>query len=70
MIDLDTAKQFFKRFVGNGMMEIDDLLIEDSFVYSMMTIINEQKNLRKYNYLILVEFLEMICRVAYLGFAE
>ena len=52
------------------MMEISDQLIEDSFIYSMMTVINEIKNIRKYYYLVMVEFLEMLCRIAYLGFVE
>ena len=31
----------------------------------MMTVLNEQASLRKYEYLVFVEFLDMFCRVAH-----
>ena len=36
----------------------------------MMTIIDENKNMNKYNYLLFVEFLEMLCRLALILFKE
>jgi len=41
MFDKKTAVNYFKRFLGNGMMEIDIHLIEESFIFSMMTVKNE-----------------------------
>ena len=38
--------------------------VEEAFLYSMMTVLNEIRSLNKYNYLVFVEFLEMICRIA------
>ena len=32
-----------------------------------MTVLDENKNMRKYNYLTFVEFLEMLCRMAILS---
>ena len=34
------------------------------FSYSLMTVINEQTDSKKYNYCYYVEFLEFICRIA------
>lgn len=31
----------------------------------MMTVLNEQESLKKYEYLVFVEFLDMFCRVAH-----
>jgi hypothetical protein len=36
----------------------------------MMTVLNEQKNYLKYNYLVFVEFQEFICRLAFIGLKE
>ena len=33
-------------------------------MFSMMTVLNEHKNMKKYQYIVFVEFLEMICRIA------
>ena len=44
---------------------MEPIELEANFVYSMMTIANEFENLKKYNYLIFVEFLDLFCRVAY-----
>jgi len=44
--------------------------IEQSFIFSMMTIINETRDMGKYDYLDFVEFLEFICRLAICGMLE
>ena len=46
------------------------MTIEENFIYSMMTVLNEQQNLLKYNYLVFVEFQEFICRLAFIGLKE
>ena len=46
-------------------MKIDRDKLKECFLFSMMTVINEQASLRKYNYLVFVEFLDMFCRVAH-----
>ena len=38
--------------------------IEKAFILSMMTVLDEDKNVNKYTYLYFIEFLDMICRVA------
>ena len=40
--------------------------ISEHFTYSMMTVIDDQVNQKKYQYLEYVEFLEMICRIAHM----
>ena len=35
------------------------------FCFSMMTVLNEIKNQKKHEYLLYIEFVEMICRVAH-----
>lgn len=30
----------------------------------MMTVLNEHRNMKKYSYVVFVEFLEMLCRIA------
>ena len=44
--------------------------IEENFVFSMMTIIDETREMAKYDYLNYVEFLEFICRLAICGIKE
>jgi len=36
----------------------------------MMTVSDEEKNIKKYEYLYYVEFQEMVCRMAFIGFYE
>lgn len=70
LFDRKTALSYFKRFVGNGMMEIENSILEECFVFSMMTVSDEKFNVKKYDYLYYVEFQDMLCRVAYFGFTE
>ena len=39
-------------------------MIEESFVFSMMTVLYENKSMKKYDFLKFIEFLEMLCRIA------
>ena len=41
--------------------------VQKSFISSMMTVVDEQKNISKYENLYFVEFLEFICRIAICG---
>ena len=43
--------------------------IDGCFVLSMMTVLDEPKSIRKYDYLYFVEFLEFLCRIAIVGLA-
>ena len=52
------------------MLQITPKIIEECFVFSLMTVYNEKLNSRKYTYQIFVEFQEMFCRIAYIGFLE
>ena len=45
-------------------LTITVLTIEQAFVFCMMTVTNEINNMRKYSYLVFVEFLDMLCRIA------
>lgn len=46
----------------HGPFNVTSRQLEECFLFSQMTIHNEQKNFNKYNYLTFVEFLEMLCR--------
>lgn len=50
------ALKFFKKFTGSDMLLITPKIIEECFVFSLMTVYNEKLNSRKYSYLIFVEF--------------
>lgn len=39
-------------------------------MYSMMTVLNEHVKTEKYSYLVYIEFQEMICRAAIIGFED
>lgn len=44
--------------------EISLKKIDEAFHFSMMTVLNEHRNMKKYQYIVFVEFLEMLCRIA------
>lgn len=54
---------FFFKFpeVKSKLSHVD---IEKAFVFCQMTVLNEQDSLKKYHYLVFVEFLDMFCRIA------
>lgn len=56
---------YFKRFSKD--LNITKYMLHESFIFSMMTIKNEHKDLNKYCHLEFVEFQEMVCRVAMSG---
>jgi hypothetical protein len=52
------------------MLKLKPIQIDECFIFSMMTIYNEKMHSRKYDYLVFVEFQELLCRLAYIGFEE
>ena len=46
------------------------LPLNPTFILSMMTVMNESKNMDKYHYLVFVEFQEMMCRLAHYAFQD
>ena len=50
--------------MSNAGITINEKQIQQFFIYSLMTIKEEEKNTKKYKFLNYVEFLEMFCRVA------
>ena len=42
-------------------------MVEECFLWSMMTVTDETNKIKKYEYLLFVEFLEFLCRVAIVG---
>ena len=61
--NLNSAFAFFLKF-DEVKQNISRLELEKCFVFCQQTVLNEQESLRKYNYLLFVEFLDMFCRVA------
>ena len=43
------------------------LKVEECFIFCMMTVIDEVGNMKKYEYLSFVEFLDFLCRIAIVG---
>jgi hypothetical protein len=52
------------------MLKLKNRIIDECFIFSMMTVSNEKQLVRKYDYLVFVEFQELLCRIAYVGFEE
>lgn len=66
---IEAANRFFSPLKGEtlndyGPLLLNSRLIEDSFIYSQMSIWNEHDDNDKYLYLHFVEFQEMLCRIA------
>ena len=57
--------------VFSGLKHVDYELppekLEECFIMSMMNVMDEIRRMRKYEHLLFVEFLEMLCRVAYVA---
>jgi hypothetical protein len=62
------ARIFFMKFVENKLYKIEQHDIDRNFVYSMMTVQNEEANGKKYHLLLLVEWQELLCRLALEGY--
>ena len=67
---MQAAFEFFKILIQENRLPFTLELVKQSFVLSQMTIINEDKNMEKYYYLVFVEFQEMICRLAHYAFKD
>lgn len=50
-----------------GAILITSKLIEESFIFSQMSIWNEHENGDKYHWLTFIEFQEMLCRIAHVA---
>mmetsp|Transcript_28843 Transcript_28843/g.43554 ORF Transcript_28843/g.43554 Transcript_28843/m.43554 type:complete len:123 (+) Transcript_28843:1829-2197(+) len=62
---LESATKFFLQF--NYLLNYGGLnskKVEESFIFSMMTVLNENRSMKKYEYLKFIEFLEMLCRIS------
>ena len=53
--------------IKNINYEMSHIKLEKCFIFSMMTVTNEVKNIHKYSHLYFVEFLEFICRITIEG---
>lgn len=62
-----SAREFFYYFKENDLFNLNIRAIDECFVGSMMTVLDEAQNRRKYDYLVFVEFQEMLCRVCIRG---
>ena len=58
---------FYHGLEGFSEIELSFRDVEESFLFSMMTVLNEHRFMKKYFYLLFVEFLEMLCRIAMVG---
>ena len=67
--EINTGMAIFLPLVKSSFLEntITAREIDRCFVASMMTIYDERKRQSKYQHLYYVEFLEFLCRVAYVG---
>ena len=61
------AREFFYHFVSLEILSLQVKQIEECFVASMMTVYNEVQAVKKYDYLVFIEFQEMLCRIALNG---
>lgn len=66
--NIAVAKLFFGTVLETGVLTLARGQIEECFNYSMMTVHSEPQNSRKYDYLVYIEWLEMVCRMCLVGF--
>ena len=62
-----SGREFFYNMKNFDVLEINIRTIDECFIASMMTVLDEPANRRKYDYLVFIEFLEMLCRVCIKG---
>ena len=48
-------------------LKLSPIQIEECFILSQMTVVDEVENMEKYEYVYFVEWLEFICRIAIVG---
>ena len=65
-VTLAQASKFFIT-VKHPDLELTTGKIEQCFNFSMMTVLDEEKRMKKYDTLAFAEFLEMLCRLALVG---
>ena len=65
-----SARIFFASLAERGILEVDREDVDRFFVYSMMTIADEHRSeaVKKYHHLSYIEWLEMLCRIAHVGY--
>ena len=51
-------------------LELSNIVITDAYIFSKMIIVDEMNNKEKYDNMLLVEFLEFICRIAYAKYKD
>lgn len=61
--NLNSAKRLLIKLRGRD-FKVNDAKIEQAFLYSLLTVVDEIENSDKYDHLSFVEFLEMLCRLA------
>ena len=50
--------------LNHAEFEYNEEVIEKAFIYCMMTVLDEYKRMQKYLFLDLIEFIDMLCRIA------
>jgi len=65
-LQLDHARNFFLD-LKHKEFSITFGQLEECFNFSMMTVLDEANKIEKYEYIVFVEFLEMLCRIAIIG---
>jgi hypothetical protein len=60
---IQCAYKMFEKLKGEK-YKISRKIIDQCFQFSQMTVLNETTNMKRYNYINFVEFLDMICRIA------
>ena len=65
---VECAREFFLTFTERKLWKVTADDVNKYFVYSLMTIFDEHEKSIKYNYLSQIEWVEMLCRLALIGF--
>ena len=68
-LSLEKCNTFFLR-LQSPKIYLKAKHIEEAFIFSMMTVLNEHHDMKKYDFLYFVEFLEFLCRLAIVGVLE
>ena len=66
LFDIDSAYNIFDN-LNHPNLNVTNEKVQQSFIFCMMTVLDEHTKMKKYEHLYFIEFLDMLCRIALLS---
>ena len=66
LFDIDCVYNIFDNLNHPNLLNSNSV-VHQSFMFCMMTVLDEHTKMKKYEYLYFIEFLDMLCRIAMLS---